>query len=31
MRELILFMHISLDGYVAAAEKTPQPTAGGST
>jgi dihydrofolate reductase len=29
MRELILFMHISLDGYVAAAEKTSQPTAGG--
>ena len=29
MSELILFMHISLDGYVAAAEKTSQPTAGG--
>ncbi|WP_457299949.1 dihydrofolate reductase family protein [Phyllobacterium sp. P5_D12] len=29
MRELILFMHMSLDGYVAAAEKTAQPSASG--
>ena len=27
MRELILFMHMSLDGYIAAAEKNSQPTA----